>query len=469
MKPAVLCLLALSLSACAVGPDYSQPAFKHGEQWHGEVVANEVLQASVRSRLWWQQFDDPLLSEVIEKAAANNLELAVALANVERAKAIRQQAGAGLLPTLDATGEARRSRYSRQTGFGANTGTRNSFDASLDASWEIDLFGGTRRAMQAADARIDAVEAARQGVKLAVIAEVAASYFELRGLQRQLTLSRRNIELLEAVEAIAAAQAELGASSELDLLRARGERESVQAGLPDLEARMMARIFRISVLTGQAPEVYLATLAQEKPMPVIRDRVPVGLRSELLKRRPDLLQAERELATATANIGVVTADLYPGFSLTGSLGSSARLFSDLFTPATLTRSLAGLLNWPLFAGGALHAAVDVAKAEEKAALARYEQSILLALEDTESALITYAREWQTLQQLRAAEASRVEAFEISKLRYEAGEDSFLVILDAERSLMTTRNDIISSETRLLTTLTLLYKALGGDWQLPAAQ
>jgi len=202
----------------------------------------------------------------------------------------------------------------------------------------------------------------------------------------------------------------------------------------------------------------------EKSLPVVRDRVPVGLRSELLQRRPDIRQAERELAAATANIGVARADLFPSFSLTGSAGSGARLFSDLFTPATLTRSLAGLLNWPLFAGGALHAAVDVAQAEEKAALARYEQRVLLALEDCENALISYAREWQRLKRLREAEKSRQQAFEIARLRFEAGEESFLVILDAERSLIATQGDIISSETRLLTTLTQLYKALGGDWQ-----
>jgi len=469
MNRQVICLMLLgpillSLTSCAVGPDYQKPEFKHGEQWHGESVVNEELQESDMSADWWQQFGDDQLSQLIGKAVHNNRDLAAALANIERAKALRAQTTGGSFPTLDAGGEASRSRYSRQTGFGANTGTRNNFSASLDASWELDLFGRTRRELEAADAQIGAVEAASHDLQLAVIAEVAASYFELRGLQRQLAMTGRNIELLREVEEIARAQSELGVTSELDLARARGERESMQAIKPNLQAEIMARIYRISVLTGQAPEFYVANLTPEKAMPVVRDHVPVGLRSDILKRRPDVRLAERELAAATANIGVARADLFPSFSLTGSIGSSARVFSDLFTPATLTRSLAGLLNWPLFAGGALHAAVDVAKAEEKAALARYEQRVLLALEDTENALMSYAREWQRLKLLRDAEKSRQQAFEIAKLRFETGEEGFLVILDAERSLITTQGDIISSETRLLTSLTQLYKALGGDWQ-----
>ena len=194
------------------------------------------------------------------------------------------------------------------------------------------------------------------------------------------------------------------------------------------------------------------------------DAVPVGLRSDILKRRPDVQQAERELAAATAGIGVAKADLFPKFSLTGSIGSSARVFSDLFTPATLTRTIGGALGWPVFAGGSLTAGVDVAEADTRAAFARYEQSVLLALEDGEASLMRYGKEWQTLKRLQSAEATRQQAFEIARLRYEAGEENFLVILDAERALIATRNDIISSETRILTGLAQLYKALGGGWQ-----
>jgi len=455
-------VLTSLLTACAVGPDYKQPPFKHGDQWHSELQMDAHLQAAGESD-WWQQFNDPLLSGLIEMAMQYNLDLAEAVANVERAKALRRAAAGGFLPTVDTQAAASRSRYSRQTGVGANTGTRNTFSAGLDASWEIDLFGRTHRSVEAADAQAEASEAAWQGVMLTVIAEVAANYFEVRGLQRQLAMTRRDIELLKGVEEIARAQAEGGVTTMLDLARAQGERETFEARLPNMEAELMARIYRISVLTGKAPEYHVQAIAASRPLPMPTDRVPVGLRSEILKRRPDVRQAERELAAATANIGVARADLFPSFSLTGAIGSSARVFSDLFTPATMTSSAGALLGWPLFAGGTLFTRVDVAEAEEKAALARYEQSVLLALEDAEGSLLRYGKQWQTLKRLRAAEASRTEAFEIARLRYESGEEGFLSMLDAERALIATHNDIISSETQILTSLTQLYKALGGGW------
>ncbi|OIO67805.1 MAG: RND transporter [Zetaproteobacteria bacterium CG12_big_fil_rev_8_21_14_0_65_55_1124] len=456
-------LLLLGLSGCVLGPDYQRPESSYDEQWQSQLntsVSSQPAQAEV----WWQQLNDPLLSELIKGAMQQNRDLAVALANIERARALRRVAGSGYYPTLDASGSGSRSRFSRQTGFGANTGTRNTFSASLDASWELDLFGRTRRAVEAADAQIQASEAVQQGMMLSVVAELATSYFEARGLQRQLAVTERDIELLSEVEEIARAQSELGVTTELDLTRARGERETYEASLPNLEAEIAARIYRISVLTGQSPEFHAKALRESRPLPMPPDAVPVGLRSDILKRRPDVQQAERELAAATAGIGVAKADLFPKFSLTGSIGSSARVFSDLFTPATLTRTIGGALGWPVFAGGSLTAGVDVAEADTRAAFARYEQSVLLALEDGEASLMRYGKEWQTLKRLQSAEATRQQAFEIARLRYEAGEENFLVILDAERALIATRNDIISSETRILTGLAQLYKALGGGWQ-----
>ncbi|PIW50784.1 MAG: hypothetical protein COW18_03170 [Zetaproteobacteria bacterium CG12_big_fil_rev_8_21_14_0_65_54_13] len=464
MSRLLLMALLAAISGCTLGPDYKPPVFQHNEQWHSESMIKSEGKQPAEGSLWWQQFNDPLLAGLITQTMQGNRDLAVALANIERAKGLRREVAAGYLPTLDAGGSASRSRYSRQTGFGANTGTRSTFSAALDASWELDLFGRTRRSVEAADAQIEGTQAARQALMLSLTAEVAVSYFELRGLQRQMQMTMRDIELLKEVEEIAQARAELGVASDMDQSQARGERENIEAGLPNLQAEITARIYRISVLTGQAPEFYAATLKQDRPLPVVTDRVPVGLRSQMLKRRPDVRQAERELAAATATIGVARANMFPSFSLTGSAGSSARVFTDLFTPATLTRSIGALLNWPLFAGGALSAGVDIAEADTQAALARYEQSVLLALEDAESALMRYASEWQTLKRLRAAEASRKHAYEIARLRYEAGQDTFLLMLDAERALITTRNNVVSSETRVLTTLAQLYKALGGAWQ-----
>ncbi|TLS77628.1 efflux transporter outer membrane subunit [Mariprofundus erugo] len=458
----LLLMLAMLAGGCAVGPDYTPPVASYSDQWHSDTGMDGSAQAA--GRQWWQQFNDPLLVSLIDETMHNNRDLAVALAHIERARGLRREAGSGYFPTLNAGGSANRTRFSRQTGFGANTGTRSTFSAALDASWEPDLFGRTRRAIEAADARLQASLAAQQGLMLSLTAEVAVNYFELRGLQRQLVMTERDITLLKEMEEIARAKTELGVASDMDISQAQGERENIAATLPALHAGIQARIFRISVLTGKAPEFYNTILLQAQPLPVVTDRVPTGLRSEILKRRPDIRQAERELAAATADIGVAKAEMFPVFSLTGSTGSSARLFTDLFTPATLTRSLGAALGWPVFAGGAITARVDIAKADARAALASYEQSVLLALEDAEGALARYAGEWQTLRQLKAAEASRLQAFTIARLRYEAGEEPFLVMLDAERALITTRDAIVGSETRVLTTLAQLHKALGGDWQ-----
>jgi len=464
------CAALVFLAGCTLGPDYQRPDFHTQDKavWQSDLNTKTGTQA-VEAADWWKQLNDPLLSELISGALQENRDLGVALANIERAKALRRVAAGGYYPTLDASGSANRSRFSRQTGFGANTGTRNTFSASLDASWELDLFGRTRRAVEAADARIQASEEAKRGLMLSVVAEVATNYFEARGLQRQLAVTEQDIGLLREMEEIARAQSELGVTTELDLTRAIGERETFEAKLPNLQAEIAARTYRISVLTGQAPAFHAKALQQSQPLPMPPDLVPVGLPSDMLKRRPDVQQAERELASATADIGIAKADMFPSFSLTGAVGTSARVFSDLFTPATVTRSVGSALAWPIFAGGSITAAVDVAEADAKAALASYEQSVLLALEDGEASLMRYGKEWQTLKRLQSAEATRQQAFEIARLRYEAGEENFLVILDAERALITTRNDIISSETRILTGLAQLYKALGGGWRSLAEQ
>ena len=463
MKRFFAYMLLLFMAGCVLGPEHAEPEFRHADSWQTQP---EVMGQADEEHLanWWQKFNDPLLVEMVRQSLANNKQLAVALANIDKSKSLRQETRGALFPSVSTQAGAERRRYSRQESFGATAGTRNTYDASIDASWELDLFGRTRRAIEAADAQLDVSREAFHGLQLSIIAEVAMNYFEVRGFQRQLEITHRNIDLLREVEEIARIQFEIGVTTELDVARARGEREAFEVQLPNLEAEILSRIYRISVLTGKPPETHLAALSESKPLPMPHDQVPVGLRSDLLKRRPDIRQAERQLAANRAAVGVAEADRYPDFSLTGSLGSSARVFSDLFTTGTIVNSLAAALNWPVFQGGAIEARIEGAKADVRAAEAAYDQAVLLALEDAESALMRYGKQWQTLKRLRAAEASRQEAFDIAKLRYEAGEENFLVILDAERTLINVRNDIISSETAILTSLTQLYKSLGGGWQ-----
>ena len=457
-------LSAAILSGCTMGPDYQRPGFTYQEKWQSDPTAQQEMREPT-STAWWQQFDDPTLNSLIEQASRNNLDLAIALANVEKSKALRRTISADYFPQVDTSGNADRSRYSSQTGFGSNIGTRNNFNASLDASWELDLFGRVRRSVEAADARIEAEEALLQGVQLTLLAETATAYFELRSLQAQQANIQNTIELMQEIEKIAQAQFDAGIISELDLYSARGERENMEAQLPNLQADITARAFRLSVLTGKEPEYHLALLDSTSLLSEPKDRVPLGLRSDLLQRRPDIRQAERLLAATTADIGAAKADLLPSFSLTGAIGSSARAFGDLFTAGTITSSVGGALGWPLFSGGKTLAEIDGAKASQRAALANYKQQVLLALEDTENALLRYGQEWKTLKQLQKVRDSREQAFEIARLRYEAGEESFLNALDAQRNLNATRNDLILSQTRVLTNLATLYKPLGGEWNI----
>ncbi len=457
-------LMCSMLCSCSVGPDYRKPETTVGADWH-RLDTSLTVTDPVQEK-WWENFQDATLTQLIDQAAENNHDLRVAVANIARARADRAAARAAFLPSENIGGSAAREGLSAQNSRTNFTGERerDSFDASLDASWEIDIFGHTRRSVEASNALLEAAIENKRDVLVAIFAEVSRNYFEVRGLQKRIDYKKRNIELLREVEKLAEAQFNTGTVTEIDVARARGEREANEATLPNLEAEMMAGIYRISTLTGQLPEYHVKTLEATKPLPDVPDLVPIGLRSDLLRRRPDIRRAERELAASNAEIGVAIADMFPRFSLSGSAGSSARSFGDMFSTGSFTYLLSSAVDWTILNGGQRIAAVDAARARNDASLASYEKTVLQAVADTQSALTRYGKEWQTEKQLKAAEKTREEAFRIAKLRYEAGEENFLVILDAERSLITAQDELIQSETRLRTNLTQLYKTLGGGWE-----
>lgn len=455
----------LLLSACAVGPDYQPPSLPDVGEWLAGDSASAVTASAPVEVEWWKSFNDPTLNQLIGEAAAHNHDVRIALASIKEARAQRRISAAALYPNIEAGLSGEREGQS-SLGGGNNSGSeRDRFSASIDASWEIDIFGGTRRETEAAEARAEASEADYQDVMLGVLAEVSRNYVELRGIQKRMETTARDIALLREVEKLAESRFKSGASSEFDVALARGERESAEAGLPTLEAEMTAGIYRLSVLTGKRPEEHLELLKNSVPLPMPPDVVPVGLKSEILRRRPDIRRAERELAASNADIGAATAELFPKFPLTGSLGSDVSRFSDLFGAGSFTYFVAQAVAMPLFQGGAGQAGIARADARAEAAKAAYEKTVMTALEDVESSLVRYGKEWQTLKALQAAEATRKEAYEIARLRYESGIDNFLVMLDTERSLTDTRDGVIQSETRVLTNLTQLYKALGGGWEV----
>lgn len=468
MNRIALPALALLLSSCAVGPDYQLPSLGEITGWsRAESAASVIVPAKNIESEWWKTFNDPTLTVLITDAAMHNHDIRIALASIDEARAQRRGTRADFYPTVGANLEAQRTKNSSRDGARSDD-ARNRFDASLDASWEPDIFGGVRRSVEAADARVEASTADYHDVMLSVFAEVARSYFELRGAQKRIAVTQQNIEVLRQVEQLAQNRYDAGAVSAFDVAQARGERETNEAMLPNLEAEMTAGIYRLSVLTGKPPEAQLAALKATAPLPMPPDAVPVGLKSDILLRRPDVKRAERALAAATADISGATAELFPRFPLTGSVGTTALTFGELFASGGFTYFVAQAITAPLFQGGRLRAAIDAADARQRQMLAAYEQTVIAALEDAESSLVRYGKEWETLKGLLNAEASRMEAARIAHLRYESGNEDFLVVLDAERSLIATQDAIIQSETRILTKLTQLYKALGGGWETMGA-
>lgn len=327
-----------------------------------------------------------MLNELIDEAVKNNHDLKIAISKIEQAKALRRESIGGFFPSITGNQDSKKEKFSDKVS-NVSAGERDVFSADLDASWELDLFGKKRRNFEAAKARLQASEENKNAILLAVIAEVARNYFEVRGLQKRIDILDDNLAILGKVEDLAQKQFKGGMVTEFDISRARGERQEVEAKLPDLKSDMQAGIYRISVLSGQPPEHYLEKLSKKMTLASPPDVVPVGLRSDILRRRPDIRAAEREVAAATADIGVQTAELFPSISLTGTIGTSAGLFGDLFGPGAGTFTVGSLVKWSLFEGGAIRARIDAAKATSKTSLYQYEKAVLVALEDVENSLL----------------------------------------------------------------------------------
>jgi multidrug efflux system outer membrane protein len=414
---------SLLLTSCAVGPDYSAPDISVPSVWHADEGKEALVKNQEIEKKWWQSFNDPTLNTLIKEAAQHNHDIRIALINIKQAKELRRESNAGFWPSLSTRTDAEKRGLSNQTSNNNNNSgakERNNFSGSLDVGWELDVFGHIRRQVESSEAELQVAEEEKRGMLLSILAEVSRNYFEVRGLQKRIAIIDRNIELLREVEQLAETQRELGVVTELDVARARGEREATEASIPNLKAEMKAGVYRLSVLTGNSPEVYLRLLEKHKPLPMGPDVVPIGLRSDILRRRPDVRAAERKIASATAKVGVATADLFPKISLTGALGSSAQVFSDLFTSGAVNYTLGQTISWSLFEGGALRARIAQAEADAEKALISYEQTVLEALEESESALTRYGQEWATLKRLSAAAKTRKSAFDIARLRYEGG-------------------------------------------------
>lgn len=459
MKPLIPALLALAVSACAVGPDYRAP--------DTAPARIEALEAGDYDRTdfeaaWWQQFDDPTLSQLVQQSLEENRELRVAFARLRAARAIRDDVGNDQLPVIT-------SRASGEFGKAQQPPTseqrirQERYDLGLDMAWELDLFGRIQRSIEASEAQSEAAEAELYQLQVSLIAELVDAYGNLRGAQLRERIARDNLKNQSQSRALTEQLRDAGIGSELDVLRADARLAATEASLPQLQADEARARHRIATLLGQRPEQLSVDLSP-RPLPVIAKALPIGDPAELVRRRPDVRVAERQLAAATANVGVATADLFPRVSLSGFLGFTAGRGSQLGAAAANAWGVAPTISWAAFDLGSVRARLRGAEADADGALASYEQQVLLALEESENAFSDYAkRQLRLVSLVRQVEASRAAA-EQAAIRYREGTEDFLVLLDAERERLAAEDAQAQAEIELYRGIVAIYKALGGGWQ-----
>jgi multidrug efflux system outer membrane protein len=460
-------LVALVLASCTVGPDFLKPTPKMPEKW-AEAPIDGITTKPLDISKWWVIFRDSELNSLIERAVQSNLDLQIAEARIREARAQRVVVAAAYYPEIEASGTYSRSRTSENANTSkvtATPGGANLFQAGFDASWEIDVFGGVRRAVEAATADIAVTEENRRDVLVTLLAEVSLNYLEVRGTQARLAVAEKNIFTQQKALEIAKARYEAGLSSELDVAQAKAQLATTEAGVPALETFLRQSIHQLGVLLGLPPESLLEELLAMAPIPVGPPEVPPGLPSELLRRRPDIRQAEQELAGATARVGVATANLFPRFFLTGLVGHSSVAGSDLIDASSRYWSVGPTMLWPVFTAGRLRAQVAVQNAKEEQAAIRYERAVLNALKDVEDALVAYSKEQITRDALIQAVKANRQATDISNELYTRGLVDFLNVLVTQRAQYTTEDALAQSGQRVSANLVALFKALGGGWEV----
>jgi outer membrane protein, multidrug efflux system len=450
------------LTGCAaVGPDYVPPAMTASPAWNTPLQGGVTADAhSQNLTTWWRTLNDPDLSGLIERAVAGNRDLKKAGARVREARARRGASQADLYPTLDASGSVTRSRGSSETGSAA---TRDLFSAGLDASWEIDLFGGVRRSIEAADADLQAAGEDLHDTLVSLLAEVALNYLDLRTSQARLAVTVESLKTQEETYSLALWRFQAGLSDELAVQQARYSMENSRAQIPALRHAISESLNRLAVLLGDQPGTVHAQLEAARPIPGIPPDAVVGVPADLLRQRPDVRRAERQLAAQTARIGVATAELYPKLRLSGSIGLDALNFSGLFNAGSVASSGSAGLSWKVFDAGAIRRNIAVQSALQEQYLLAYESAVLAALEEAENAISAYAREQQRRQALGEAVRSAGAAAELARIKYQTGLTDFLTLLEAERSLLNFRDQLAQSDGTVITNLIRLYKAMGGGW------
>jgi outer membrane protein, multidrug efflux system len=469
---------------------------------------------------WWKRLNDPTLDSLIARAIQSNLDLKIATARVREARAQRNVVASALWPQIGSSGSYNYSGSSLNSGPGSSGGTglakearntavnsaiqsltsgqgidpaqiaagtakqvltqainnkltddgqsshrsQNMFQAGFDASWELDVFGGVRRGVEAADADITASVDDRRGVIVSLVSEVALNYAQLRGYQQRLAIALHNVEAQRKTVELTQERLSAEFASKLEVAQARTQLATTTSQVPVLQDAIRQTVYRLGVLLGLPPGALLPELEKAAALPANPPDVPIGLPSDLLRRRPDVCSAERQLAATTARIGEAVADLFPKFSLTGSFGAQSRDVRHMLDRNSLTWSVGPAISWPIFQGGGIRANIEIQNARQERALAAYEQTVLNALNEVETALSAYSNEQIRHQALQEAVQTSQQATELSTQLYIRGMTAFLNVLDAQRAMYVSQEALVQSDTAIITNLTALYKALGGGWE-----
>jgi len=458
-----LILILLTFSGCVtVGPDYQRPDVALPGAWNqksspGAATAGLDVRALAN---WWSTLNDPVLSSLIDRAIQDNLDLRKAKARVREARAQRGVSVANQFPSVDTAASASWSRTSEATGTSI---TQDLYSAGFDATWELDLFGGKRRSVEASQGDLEASEEDLRDVLVTLISETAMNYVDVRAYQTRLAIAEANRDAQQETYQITQWRFEAGLTTKLDEEQARYNLEQTSSQIPTLEIGLEKAKNRLALLLGKHPGTLETELSERKPLPAATLEIAIGVPADVLRNRPDVRNAERKLAAQTARIGAATAEMYPKVTLTGSIGVEALSAGKLFSAGNHTYGIGPAITWNIFDAGSIRKNIEVQNALQEQTLIQYEAAILSALEEVNNTLAAYIREQSRRQTLFEAVQAAIRAVELANGRYESGLIDFSVVLDAQRSLLTFQDTLASSEASVLTDLISLYKALGGGW------
>jgi multidrug efflux system outer membrane protein len=459
------------LHACApVGPNYHKPQIAVPDAWQKAITTEMARQPGATLQTWWRIFDDPVLNDLIEQSRQSNLTLKIAVSGIAASRARLGIVAGQELPNANAVGSAGRLKHSDHGPFkqmsppGGFEG-QNMFRLGVDAMWEIDVFGRIRREIEAAGAEYEASVEDYRDVLVSLFAEVAMAYVDFRACQRQIQCAEANAAIQRKMLELTRERFKSGVSSKLDTAQAMSNLANTEAAIPQFRVRLNAIINRLAVLLNFDTETLQEKLGGPAPIPLARENIGIGVPADLLRQRPDIRMAEKELAAKTAMIGVATADLYPRFAISGFFGLETGAFSDLGGGSSLAWGIKSPVKWNFFSGGKVRSNITFHKEIAQQGLLKYEETVLEAMEEVKNAIVAHSQEKIRRNWLLAAVAATKEAVDLVVVQYETGLTDFNNVLDTQRSLFTQQDELVASQANVVLDLIRLYKALGGGWPI----